>query len=226
MPCAAVLIGSDLRFPWWASLTIKRTTWISPLIWSTCPGPTARSSQMPVRGEIQRLRHSEDSVFHEKALRNLEKGRLTEWKNEQILEAIRNFQAAHGRPPRYKELRTEKWAPRLQNDLEEVWFQSRRHQVCQARSRFVGGLVRVLLWFIDARFGQHLDPESEFPPERRFLFGSKKLEWLWLSWRTSSGDVRRHRGGIERANLRSVLGSRRPHDLDSQVGPSSLVSSL
>lgn len=53
------------------------------------------------RSAIQRSRHAEDAFFHETALRNLEKGRLNEWKEERILEAIRSFYDRMGRAPRY-----------------------------------------------------------------------------------------------------------------------------
>lgn len=86
------------------------------------------------RSEIQRIRHSEDPVFHEKALRNLEAGRLTEWKEEQILDAIRDFQTRHGRPPRYEELRAANGLP----DYKTIWrkFGSSRDAIQAANSIF------------------------------------------------------------------------------------------
>lgn len=82
------------------------------------------------RSQIQRIRHSEDSAFHEKALGNLEKGRLNEWKEEQILEAIRCFKTSHGRPPRYEELRAANGLP----DYKTIWrkFGSSRTAIVQA----------------------------------------------------------------------------------------------
>ncbi len=65
----------------------------------------------------QRSRHAEDPVFHETALRNLEKGRLTEWKEELILEAIRSFYHRTGRTPRYDELRQANGLP----DYKTIW---------------------------------------------------------------------------------------------------------
>lgn len=87
------------------------------------------------RGYRQALRdskewHAEDPSFHETALRNLEKGRLTEWKEEQILEAIRNFYDRMGRAPRYEELRQSKGLP----DYKTIWrkFGSSRSAIAKA----------------------------------------------------------------------------------------------
>jgi hypothetical protein len=84
------------------------------------------------RSEIQRIRHTEDPVFHELALSNLKKGRLTEWKKEQILQAIRDFQAQNGRPPRYEELRASNGLP----DYKTIWrkFGSSRDAIEAANS--------------------------------------------------------------------------------------------
>lgn len=82
------------------------------------------------RSEIQRTRHAEDPFFHETALRNLEKGRLTEWKEEQILEAIRDFHRRMGRAPRYNELRQVNGLP----DYKTIWrkFGSSRSAIAKA----------------------------------------------------------------------------------------------
>jgi hypothetical protein len=69
------------------------------------------------RAEIQRIRHAEDPAFHDKALSNLKKGRLNEWKKEQILQAIRDFEALNGRSPRYEELRASSGLP----DYKTIW---------------------------------------------------------------------------------------------------------
>jgi hypothetical protein len=88
------------------------------------PGVIAR------RSEIQRNRHAEDPFFHEVALRNLAKGRLTEWKEERILEAIRDFYARMGRAPRYDELRPVNGLP----DYKTIWrkFGSSRSAIAKA----------------------------------------------------------------------------------------------
>jgi hypothetical protein len=82
------------------------------------------------RSEIQKSRHVKDPSFHETALRNLEKGRLTEWKEEQILEAIRKFHDRGGRAPRYDELRQVNGLP----DYKTIWrkFGSSRTAIAKA----------------------------------------------------------------------------------------------
>lgn len=83
--------------------------------WSDLRGDPDRADQ---RSEVQRRRHAEQPEFHEAALRGLERGRqAASWTEEQILLAIRGFQAKFGRPPAYEEFNKDNGLP----DYKTVW---------------------------------------------------------------------------------------------------------